>query len=360
MQDLMRQLPGSQPTTTIAPSFQPRINQQQLVSGVNKANEAKDAKSQNLAMMLYALGGAFRGQDPLQQGLALQQAQQQRQLQLQQKQQEEKIKQVAAGDPNLQRMYDVFGKEGLQQAYGDLLSQERQAQAFKQAGLSKQTQALIAAGLSVKDAIELSRQEQISAQYKTPEQLTAEVEQQKLEDPTSLKKLENIEEAFGGVDAFQQKFNELVGPIFGTPFKETAEAVSAKNVLNERVREKFLNQYAGRPSVYLNQRVDLLLPQGQYVDESVAASKYEDTKKVLQEGLNEMKTKLQSGLYTGTERLEVEQNYKDIQSIISDLDVAVKSLKSATPDPKVLDPNTMYRPTGAYDSFYTNNVSLSK
>ena len=83
MQDLMRQLPGSQPTT-IAPSFQPRINQQQLASGVNKANVAKDAKSQNLAMMLYALGGAFRGKDPLQQGLALQETQQQRQLQLQQ------------------------------------------------------------------------------------------------------------------------------------------------------------------------------------------------------------------------------------------------------------------------------------
>ena len=317
----------------------------------------KDQKNKNLAIMLYALGGALRGKSALETGLGLQQTLAGQQ---QKKQQEEKMKRIAAGDPGLQRMYDVFGKEGLQQAYSDQLLQERQAQAFERANLSEQTQALIAAGLSVKDAMELSKQEQISAQYKTPEQLTAEVEQQKLEDPTSLKKLKNIEEAFGFVDAAQQKFNELVGPIFGTPFKETAEAVSSKNVLNERVREKFLNQYAGRPSVYLNQRVDLLLPQGQYVDESVAASKYEDTKKVLQEGLNEMKAKLQSGLYTGTERLEVEQNYKDIQSIISDLDVAVKSLKSATPDPKVLDPNTMYRPTGAYDSFYTHNVSLNK
>jgi len=320
----------------------------------------KDAKSQKLAMMLYALGGALKGQDPLQQGMAIRQMQQQQQAQLLQKQKEEKMKRIAAGDPSLQRMYDVFGKEGLQKAYLDKLERESQEQIYKQAGFSPKTQAYIAAGLSAKDAMEIDSQQQISSQFKTPEQLTAEVEAQKLKDPTSLSKLENIEEAFGGVDAAQQKFNELIGPIFGTPFKGTAEAVSAKNVLNERIREKFLNQYSGRPSVYLNQRVDLLLPQGQYVDESVAASKYQDTRKVLQEGLDEMSTKLKSGLYTGTERLEVEQQYKDIQSIVSDLDVAVKSLKGATPDPKVLDPNTMYRPTGAYDSFYTNNVSLNK
>ena len=122
-----------------------------------------------------------------------------------------------------------------------------------------------------------------------------------------------------------------LGPIFGTPFKGTAEAVSEKNVLNERVREKFVNQYSGRPSVYINQRIDALLPQGQFVDESVAASKYEDVKKVLQEGLTEMEAKLNSKIYKGTELIEVQNQYKSIQSLVSDLDVAINSLRKSKP-----------------------------
>ena len=52
-------------------------------------SEAKDAKSQKLAMMLYALGGALKGQDPLQQGMAVRQMQMQQQVQEQQKRRQE-------------------------------------------------------------------------------------------------------------------------------------------------------------------------------------------------------------------------------------------------------------------------------
>jgi len=162
-----------------------------------------------------------------------------------------------------------------------------------------------------------------------------------------------MDQAFSLADSFQQAINVGVGPILGTPFKETAEAVSEKNVLNERVREKFVNQYSGRPSVYINQRIDALLPQGQFVDESVAASKYEDVKKVLQEGLTEMETKLNSKIYKGTELLEVQNQYKSIQSLVSDLDVAINSLRKSKPKKVSLEAGQVFRPSGGYDDWFT-------
>ena len=86
MQDLMTRLPGSQlGQPMVAPKFNPQINKTNLATNVNKANIAKDAKNQKLAMMLYALGGALKGKDPLESGMAVRQMQMQQQVQAQQK-----------------------------------------------------------------------------------------------------------------------------------------------------------------------------------------------------------------------------------------------------------------------------------
>lgn len=62
MQDLMAGLPGSQPSNPLSPTVNPLINPQidrkQLAGDVA---DVKDAKNQKLAMMLYALGGALKG-----------------------------------------------------------------------------------------------------------------------------------------------------------------------------------------------------------------------------------------------------------------------------------------------------------
>jgi len=94
MQDLMARLPGSTPNQpSIAPSFNPQINKQDLATNVNKANiaqdRAKEAKNQKLALMLYALGGALGGKDIGESAMAFQQIQAQRQAQEQAKRQQE-------------------------------------------------------------------------------------------------------------------------------------------------------------------------------------------------------------------------------------------------------------------------------
>jgi len=77
MQDLMAGLPGSQPTNPLSPTVNPLINPQidrkQLAGDVA---DVKDAKNQKLAMMLYALGGALKGdKNFVQNTLALQEMQ---------------------------------------------------------------------------------------------------------------------------------------------------------------------------------------------------------------------------------------------------------------------------------------------
>ena len=77
IQDLMAGLPGSQPINPLSPTVNPLINPQidrkQLAGDV--ANIKSD-KNQKLGMMLYALGGALRGdKDFVQNTMAIQQMQ---------------------------------------------------------------------------------------------------------------------------------------------------------------------------------------------------------------------------------------------------------------------------------------------
>lgn len=103
MQDLMARLPGSQPSNPLSPTVNPLINPQidrkQLAGDVA---DVKDAKNQKLAMMLYALGGALKGdKNFVQNTLALEQMQEGK------KKKEERdrlLKQFAQDPANQQKM----------------------------------------------------------------------------------------------------------------------------------------------------------------------------------------------------------------------------------------------------------------
>lgn len=107
MQDLMAGLPGSQPSNplspTVNPLINPRIDRKQLVTDVatNKA-AIKANKNQQLGMMLYALGGALKGdKNFVQNTMALEQMQEGK------KKKEERnrlLKQFAQDPANKQKM----------------------------------------------------------------------------------------------------------------------------------------------------------------------------------------------------------------------------------------------------------------
>ena len=188
--------------------------------------------------------------------------------------------------------------------------------------------------LSASDITKIREERNRPDLLKTTDQLDDEVYETKGMVSEGLK---NLHEAFGVQDAIQTGLAAGLGPI--SPFQiapETTEANAARQVLNERVREKFLSEYSGRPSVYLNTRIDMLLPDKSYMTELEAKQKYTEVRRVLNQGLSDMKGKLDSGYYQGNELLEVQEQYKDIQSIIKDLDVGINALDTG----------------GKYDSFY--------
>ena len=329
--------------------------------------EEQVERNRRRAIGLSVAAEAFKQGDPVGRAIGLQQQFEQQEAQAErerlQAERQKFLETFAQTNPELAKMYKLFGEKGLQQGYlrqqeiqESAASSQQQIQRYKDAGFSDQEISLILADVTPKDVIELRTEPLQTFETKTPQDLTAEVQEEKLKNPEQLQKLQNIDQAFSFADAVQQTINVGVGPILGTPFKETAEAVSEKNVLNERVREKFVNQYSGRPSVYINQRVDALLPLGQFIDETIAASKYEDVQKILKEGLTEMGSKLNSGAYKGTELLEVQNQYKSIQSLVSDLDVAITSLRKTKPKKETLEASEVFKPTGTYDAYFTGRV----
>lgn len=119
MQDLMAGLPGSQPINPLSPTVNPLINPQmdkkQLVTDVatNKA-AIKSDKNQKLGMMLYALGGALRGdKDFVQNTMALQQMQEGKKKEEERKRRYNEM--IAKMDPEspLYQFSKIIGSEGV-------------------------------------------------------------------------------------------------------------------------------------------------------------------------------------------------------------------------------------------------------
>ena len=307
-------------------------------------------RRQRSGSMMLALSDVLKGRDPsagvMQRQKILQDSQEKRQEQekdsQEKRQEQEKIKQFIGGDSGLQKMYDVFGKQGVQQVYLQRQKEQKEIEALRKekesltsAGLTDtEINLYLSAGMDVKDIFELRQNLDLD---KPISQLDEEVKESKGIVSQGLKK---FDEAFGLADTFQLAAAKTLGPI--SPFQiapVTTQADSAKQVINERIREKFVSQYAGRPSVYLNTRIDALLPQSSYTTELEAKQKYQEIKRVLVEGVDEMKTKIESGIYTGKDLVEAQEQYKDIQSIVKDLEVGINALSGTNYD-------SIYLPNG--------------
>lgn len=296
----------------------------------NQVGQLQAQKNQQLGSMLLALGDVFRGEDPASGVLQRQMFLQEQTAKEEEKQRQERIKEFVQQNPKYAQMYELFGEKGVQSKYISQLEAQQEIeenkrieQALNEAGFTSQEKALYFAGMKPKDIFDIREDGKI--EVKTIDQIKKE----SLPDPMTVSGLENMNEAFGAGDAAEQLINEYLGPLNpfgGQPFKETSEAVTARNILNEKIREKFVNQYSGRPSVYLNQRIDRLLPQNTFMDAGQAANQYKEIKRVMVQGTKEMESKLKSGLYKDVERIEVENNLSELYSIINDIDIALSAL----------------------------------
>lgn len=289
-------------------------------------------RNQRLAYILSALGGALKGQDPLQNIQQMQQMYQMREAKRLEEERQKKLQELSLTDPSLTKMYELFGERGLQQGYLQqqeqeqaLLQQQQLLQTYRDAGLSDEEVSLAVAGLPVKDILELRDTD------KGLEKSIPQLEEEVLETKGVVSEgLKDLGQSFGIGPTIGGGLASALGPISPAQIApRVTRANAARQVLNERVREKFVSEYAGRPSVYLNTRIDALLPQTSYLTDLEAKQRYEEVRRVLAEGADEMKSKIESKIYTGSDLIEVQEQYKDIISIVRDLDVGIDALGKA-------------------------------
>ena len=320
----------------------------------------KDAKSQKMAMLLYALGGALKGQDPLQQGMAVRKMQQQQQAQLLQKQKEEKMKQFAAGDPGLQRMYDIFGEKGLQQGYfqqldrqQDLLESQQQIEKLKGAGFTDEEINLNLAGLDLKDIIEFRDDMGLSGQQiiqDVEENVESTIQQTEVLDTFS-----NLDQAFGPIDASQEALSKVtrvlgfdVDPL-GTG---TGAAVKARNSLNTEILANLAADFTGRPNMLIYENIKGNLPMNAATSEKDAREKYINVKDQVDARINNLKQGLKSTTVSDANKEKYRDELNKSLLLSKKLDSAIGSLMEEKKE--TLKPVDIIS-EGKYSSLYTNN-----
>lgn len=316
---------------------------QGLINNMNQTNEKVDAlnlppvqepnpqaellKKQQRGNMLMALGDLLSGRDAssgFMQRKAGFDAQKER-AERQAKQEE----MLASMSPETRKVYEMFGPNAAFQYQQQQLAAEaaglqelKTRQGLIDAGFSdREINLFTNAGMKAKDIIELRDVEPDN--FKSLETLNKEINQEYV----SSKGLESIDQAFSFKDTIDNAVNKAVGPILGTPAKETNAAINSKGILNENLRERFVNQYSGRPSVYLNQRIDALLPMGTYISEFDAMQKYQEIKRVLDQGKAELEENINSGMFEGADLLTLQNEYKSTSFLIKDLETVIGNLK---------------------------------
>lgn len=300
-----------------------KTNQQINSMNLPQPKPKNPFRQQQIGNMLLAFSDVLKGRDPSA-GVMERKAM----LDAQKKEAENK-KLIESMSPEMQKIYKTFGPNAAFQfqqqqlaAEAEGLEELRKRKGLQEAGFSEREINLFTdAGMKAKDIIELRDVD--SDQIKSLEQLNKEIDNQYVPSEG----LQIINRAFGLGDAVGDVFNTAVGPIFGTPVKKTNAAINARGILNESLRERFVNQYSGRPSVYLNQRIDTLLPMGTYNSEFDAMQKYQEIKRILDQGKAELQENINSGMFEGTELLTLQNEYKSTSYLLKDLDTVIGNLK---------------------------------
>tara|TARA_B100000212_G_C27383851_1_gene538268 strand:+ start:3703 stop:4983 length:1281 start_codon:yes stop_codon:yes gene_type:complete len=381
------------------PVMQNLFNTQQFSQNVEDKKQADQRlKNQQLGNFLLAFSDTLRGVNPAQGVLQRQEIFQQQADE--RKAEEERNRILASMSDDVRKIFETYGpvaafqyKQAQDNAEITALQKQREAQAFRDAGLDERSISLFTdtdlsvdeilkltgpseneqkiadliasgltenqaklkvAGVSDKYVFEINKNGQIK---KSIDDLDKEINEQYI----SSEGLQKIDQGFGLKDTIDNIANQALGPIVGTPAKDTNKAIAAKKVLNENLRERFVNQYSGRPSVYLNQRIDALLPQDVYMPEFDALQRYTEISRVLVQAKQELKENIESGLYEGLDLLNLQNEYKSTSILLKDLAVATGNLKG---DEKVSleQVNENFSSTGKYakgqyDPVFLNNTN---
>jgi hypothetical protein len=327
---------------------------QMIPNTVATAPRLKPKDNSNLGMMLYALGGAFRGQkDFAQQAIQLKSQQEQKKLEEQRKKQ---LEGLAETDPNLAKMFELFGERGLQQAYlrkqeqqEGLATSQQQIQRLKGAGFSDQEVNLILAGAEIKDVLDL-RQTGIS-----DTQIIKNIEEnvkETVKETDILDTFANLDQAFGPVDALQEGMSQITRKMGFDIDEKTSSAVRARNSLNTEILANLAADFTGRPNVLIYENLKANLPMGAATSHADAREKYENVKDQVDARIKNLKQGIQSSIVSDANKEKYREELNKSLLLSQKLDSAILSLKGKKEE--TLEPSD-FGISGKYQNLYLNN-----
>jgi len=232
--------------------------------------EAERRRQEGMQALQRSLGRAtaILSGDPRRMQLAEQQTQQ--------AERQKTLQTLAQTNPELAKMYELFGERGLQQAYlrqqeqeEGFIASQQQIQRLKGAGFTDQEINLILAGVNPKDVMDL-RQKDMSGT-----QIIESVEQniEKTAKETGvLDTFADLDQAFGPVDALQEGISKATRIAGFDIDPKTGAAVRARNSLNTEILANLAADFTGKPNMLIYENIKGNLPMS-------AATSHADARK---------------------------------------------------------------------------------
>lgn len=321
-------------------------------------------RRRNLGVGLAALSETLRGGDPVARTLGLQQQFEQQEAQRLAEEQrlakEQRLQQFAQTNPQLARMYELFGEQGLQQGYLSQLEAQKSEnarlnaiQTYINAGVKAEDASLLAAGLSIEDIKSLRSEETTSQDIinNVNKEVKEIAKQTNYPDVYS-----NLDEAFGPQDAIQENLLNIPARIlFGAdPAGETGAAIRARNSLNLEIKAILANDYTGRPSNLLLQEIEKVLPTNTATSEKDAYEKYLNLLQRTRSRAQNLEQGIQSEITSDADKEKYREQLFKTRELEKKLDAAVMSLKSQKKE-DILEPLKDFGFDGKYSRLYLNN-----
>jgi len=315
-------------------------------------------RQQKVGLGLSALSDVFARRDPIAGTMQRQAMLQAQQRQEQEKQRQQKLSEFAQTNPELAKMYELFGERGLQQGYlrqqeleESAIGSQQQIQRLKGAGFTDQEINLILAGVTPKDVMEL-RQKDMSGT-----QIIESVEQniEKTAKETGvLDTFADLDQAFGPVDALQEGISKATRIAGFDIDPKTGAAVRARNSLNTEILANLAADFTGKPNMLIYENIKGNLPMSAATSHADAREKYENIKDQVDARINGLKEGLNSSILNDATKNAYRDELNKSILLSKKLDAAILSLKGKKEE--TLEPE-QFVSEGKYSSLFLNKDS---
>lgn len=330
-------------------------------------------RRQNLGLGLAALSETFKGGDPVARTLGLQQQFEQQETQKLAEQEmlaeqqemlaeQQKLQQFAQTNPEFAKMFELFGKQGLQKAYlqdierqQQTIQSQQQVQDLKNAGFSEQEINMVLAGLNPKDVIEF----RASASSPSGSQIIENVEknvEKTIKETEVLNTFANLDQAFGPIDAAQETASIATRKLFGFDVDPlgsgTGAAVRSKNSLNTEILANLAADFTGKPNMLIYKNIEGNLPMGSATSEKDAKEKYINIKNQVDARVNNLKQGIESTIISNENKEKYRDELNKSLLLSKKLDAAILSL---TGEKKETLRPPKFGSEGKYSELYTRD-----